>query len=404
VPRFELLKLVSSSATLISLSSGNNYIGPFFSFVEDSISTTFSIGKNKNLPDSQLTISFDYSTNAIAGSFSPNISILLNNNFIGVKSFSSSNGSKTVTIDIDNTFLSILNTSITDPNYDLLTFNFTVPGGNPSTSTFISNLSISWITSKTEEFENYESSNGDNVETYSTYDSLPIVWEYNPVETETFNLSYRDNKYYKTYFSGIENEAFDIVSRAILRVTGSNNNSISGVDENPCSIEAYCLNKNTSDLIREYQTQENVLNQEGEVFAWGVSNLISYSGTQSNDIELCFVKNNSSHPFNFSARKYGRDHKSLFTEGDFYLKGLTSGYQINNIELILYEKNDKYLPFSMFGGNTLFSNSTTVISEGYVSSRKLMTQNLEFWNCIPDSGIEESPPPPSGIEEPPPPP
>jgi hypothetical protein len=397
VPKFELTKLVSFLNSLNLISSTRNYIGPSISFKEDA-SATFSIGKNKYLPSSQLIINFNYSTNAFAGVFSPSIVIYLNNVLISAKTFSSSNGAKTVTIDINNTFLSSLNNSITDPSYDLITLAFTVPGSSSASVTTVSDIEIEWSTSKDEVFENYETFNGADLVTYSTYNSLPEIIDYEPVTAAESNTLVRESKYYKVSFSGIENEPFDLVSRAILRVTGSNNLSISGVQESPLAIEAYCVNRNISDLTEEYNTESENFIQEGSIYAWGTSETIFYSGNQSNDIELCFVQRNTSHPFSFPAKKYSRDHKSLFALGDFYLKGLSSGYEVTNLELILYENNDKYLPFSMIGGDSLYSNRiVTITPEGYVSSRKLMTKNLQFWDCssgVSGSGEEEAPPPP----------
>ena len=380
MPRLELLKLLRTPTNTISHSQ--NVIGPSVEFSGSSYGVRFNIAKTKFIPSGQFILNFDYETNSIVGSFSPFVRIGFNDFTIGSVSFANTSGSKTFYYNITDALLSEFNNSVTEIKNDYFTIAIFIPSATSVNISSMSDISVIWDTSRSEVFENYDTYNGNNVNTIGTIDTLPFTIESDPIFYPTVNLLNQKEYFYKPEFSGINNETFDLVSRALIRVTGSNNQSIANVNEKPCAIEAYCFNKNLTEKDNIIELDGEEYNQKGEVFAWGSSELISYSGFNSYDIELCFVKDNPSNPINFSANKSGRDHVSLFEEGDFYLKGLASGFQINNIEMILYEKNDEYLPFSMFGGNSNYENvNINIKPNGYFSSKKLMKQNLSFWNC-----------------------
>lgn len=366
MPKLELLKMIRPASNTVS--NSQNSTGPSFTFTGALYGSSFSIAKTKNIPSDQLILDFNYTTDSITGSFSPYVRIELNDFIIGSLTFSNSNGAKTLAFNITDSFLSEFNTSVTELKYDIFKIIVVVPSATSSSITTLTDINVSWNTSRPETYENYEAFPGNDLNIYETSNTLPETINKEPVNFPTENLLNKESNFYETSFSGVDNNAFDLVSRAIVRVTGSNNLSISGVSERPCSIEVYCTNGNLP-------TEENI-------YAWGASELISYSGYQTNDIELCFIEKTTSNSINFSAKKFGRDHKSLFSLGKFYVKGLSSGFDITNIQLLLFENNDNYMPITVFGGNTNYvNNNINIKPEGYLSSKKLMTQELRFWNC-----------------------
>lgn len=410
MPKIELLECVEKiplNATVQLTNGGNANI----SFSGENSTICFRIGKNIELPLSQLIFEFDYISNAF-GAINPYIIISYNDVQLTFSSVSNTNGSKIVYAGITNTILSEINKNIRQTGYDHLYISFSNPYGTISSFTTLNNFRVYWNTSRSETFQNYETKQGASLQTYSGSDNFPIQWNQLTTERFTFNPSLSSDRFLKINFSEIDNEAFDITSRAIVRVTGSNNLSVSGVNEKPAKLEVYGVNENLSQTNFNIIDRDVTINQQGEVFVWGTSNVILYSGNQANDIELCFIDQPPyTNNIGYSASKPSRDHKSLFKSGDFYIKGLSSGYQINNIELFLYSETDKYVPFGIRGGDNLLTNSFVRLpASGYVFSRKLLKEDVVFWNCsvggsgTPDpsgtpepSGLE-----PSGTPEPPP--
>lgn len=222
------------------------------------------------------------------------------------------------------------------------------------------------------------------------YDSSPSYVNYEvinstPVETHTYS-GYHEidgSGYLKLNFSGVNNEAFDRVARGVVRISALNN-------DDPAAFEVYGINAQLSNRFTDIETENyGVVNQEGEVFVWGKSDLVDDTNLQTYDIDLSFIDQDLlPNASGFSAGRNGRDHSSLFSHGDFYIKGLTSGVIISGVDLLLYEYNDDYIPFNTTGGTGDYINyNVELYPSGFITSRKL------FKN---ESGINYGEPPTGG--------
>jgi hypothetical protein len=348
------------------ISRDNNGTNTLTTFSGLSFSKEFEIQDIEYIPNALLlNYYYDYDDPVDRSLY---YSIYLNDNSLGgAGNGAIKGGPYSISIDLYDQVKKSLNDNKSYPGRNKLRFDFTLGGGGTAESTTtLSGFSIAAFYETTPSYVNFETINSTPVETYS-------YTGYHEVD---------GSGYLKFSFSGIENEAFDRVARGVIRINALNN-------DDPAAFEVYGINAELGGRDTELQTENyGVVNQEGEVFVWGGSDLVDSTTLQTYDIDLSFINQNLlPNASGYSAGRTGRDHSSLFRSANYYVKGLSSGVIISGIDLLLYEYNDHYIPFNTVGGNSDYINYTVELyPSGFTTSRKLFKNDSGINYGEPDTG------------------